>query len=162
MRWQKGQSLAVEPENWTSLNGARHWIPSCVSFIHLPSSQPNFLRWVLMLSFHVLYFISAALRLKVFFIGAAAPREPWPPHFLRFLDHTQRRVTVGRTPLDEWSARRRDLYLTTHNTHNRQTSMLPVGFEPTISTGERPQTYALDRAATATGTRPKVTAPKSW
>ena len=31
-------------------------------------------------------------------------------------NHTQRRTTVGRTPLDEWSARRRDLYLTTHNT----------------------------------------------
>jgi len=31
--------------------------------------------------------------------------------FLRFLDHIQRRNTVGRTPLDEWSARRRDLYL---------------------------------------------------
>ena len=58
--------------------------------------------------------------------------------FTRFLDHTQRRTTVGRTPLDEWSARRRDLYLTTHNTHNRQTSMPPVGFEPTISAGERP------------------------
>jgi len=26
--------------------------------------------------------------------------------------------------------------------------MSPVGFEPTISIGERPQTYALDRAAT--------------
>ena len=69
----------------------------------------------------------------------------------RFLDHTQRRVTVGRTPLDEWSVRRRDLYLTTHNTHNRQTSMPPVGFEPTISKGERPKTYALDRAVTGTG-----------
>ena len=40
-----------------------------------------------------------------------------------FLDHTQRRSTFGRTPLDEWSARRRDLYLTTHDTHNRQISM---------------------------------------
>jgi len=29
--------------------------------------------------------------------------------------------------------------------------MLPVGFELTISTGERPKTYALDRAATGTG-----------
>jgi len=29
--------------------------------------------------------------------------------------------------------------------------MLPVRFEPTISAGERPQTYALDRAATGTG-----------
>ena len=71
--------------------------------------------------------------------------------FLMFLDHTQRRTTVGRTPLDELSARRRDLYLTTNDTHNRQTSMLPVGFETTISAGERPQTYALDRAATGTG-----------
>ena len=30
--------------------------------------------------------------------------------------------------------------------------MPPVGFEPKISAGERPQTYALDRAATGTGT----------
>ena len=58
--------------------------------------------------------------------------------FLMFLDHIQRRSTVGRTPLDEWSARRRDLYLTTHDTHNRQISMPPVGFEPKISAGERP------------------------
>jgi hypothetical protein len=47
----------------------------------------------------------------------------------RFLNHTQRGATVGRTALDEWSARRRDIYL---STHNRQTSMPPVGFEPTI------------------------------
>ena len=47
--------------------------------------------------------------------------------FLRFLDHTRRRTTVGRTPLDEWSARRRDLYLTAHNTHNRQISIPPGG-----------------------------------
>ena len=43
--------------------------------------------------------------------------------FLMFLDHTQRRSTDGRTPLDEWSAHRRDLYLTTNDTHNRQISM---------------------------------------
>ena len=30
--------------------------------------------------------------------------------------------------------------------------MPPVGFEPTISAGRRPQTYALDRAATGTST----------
>ena len=29
--------------------------------------------------------------------------------------------------------------------------MPPVGFEPTISAGERPKTYALDRAATGIG-----------
>jgi hypothetical protein len=67
-------------------------------------------------------------------------------------DHTQRRATGGRTPLDEWSIRRRDLYLTTHNTRNSQTSMPSMEFEPTISAGERPKTYALDRAATGIGT----------
>ena len=36
--------------------------------------------------------------------------------------------------------------------HSRQTNIhAPVGFEPTISAGERPQNYALDRAATGTG-----------
>jgi len=29
--------------------------------------------------------------------------------------------------------------------------MPPVEFEPTIPAGKRPQTYALDRAATGTG-----------
>jgi hypothetical protein len=86
-----------------------------------------------------------------FWLWRCDPTRVMTFSFLRFLDHTQRRTTVGRSPLDEWSARRRDLYLTTHDTHNRQTSMPPVGFEPTISAGERPQTYALDRAATGTG-----------
>jgi len=31
--------------------------------------------------------------------------------------------------------------------------MPPVGFEPTISAGERPQTYALDRASTGNGSK---------
>ena len=56
--------------------------------------------------------------------------------FLMFLDHT-RLSTVGRSPLDESSARSRDLYLTTHDTNNRQMSMPPVGFEPKISAGVR-------------------------
>jgi hypothetical protein len=65
---------------------------------------------------------------------------------LMFLDHTRRRSTVGRTPLDEWSAHRRDLYLTTHDTHNRQISISPVGFEPMISAGEWPQAAHLLRS----------------
>ena len=32
--------------------------------------------------------------------------------FLMFLDHTQRRTTVGRTPLNEWSARRTHPHIT--------------------------------------------------
>jgi hypothetical protein len=34
-----------------------------------------------------------------------------------------------------------DLNLTTHNTHKREISMPPVGFEPTIPALKRPQTY---------------------
>jgi len=87
---------------------------------------------------------------SAYFLWRCGPTRAMPSSFLRFLDHT-RRITVGRTAMDEWSARRRDLYLTTHNTHKRQTTMHPVGFEPTISARERPQTYALDRTATGTG-----------
>jgi hypothetical protein len=95
---------------------------------------------------------SAVLFMNVFVcFGHNIPQWARASSFTNFLDHTQRRTTVGRTPLDEWSDRCRDLYLTTHNTHNRQTSMPPLGFEPTIWAGERPQTYASERAATGTG-----------
>jgi len=83
--------------------------------------------------------------------GSTTPHWARASSFTRFLDHTQRHITVGRTLLDVWSARHRDLYLFTHNTHNRETSLPPVGFEPAIPAGERPQTYALDRAATGIG-----------
>ena len=36
-----------------------------------------------------------------FFSGATAPQWAMASSFTRFLDHTQRRTTVGRTPLDE-------------------------------------------------------------
>jgi hypothetical protein len=52
------------------------------------------------------------------------------------LDHTEQLATVGRNPLGEWSACCRDLYLTTHNTHSRQTSMPRVEFKPIISAGD--------------------------
>jgi hypothetical protein len=79
-----------------------------------------------------------------------SPCGPGPPHY-RGSTITLRHTTLARTPLDEGSARRRDLYLTTHNTHNRQTSMPTAGFQPTILKSERPQTNALDRAATGIG-----------
>jgi hypothetical protein len=60
-------------------------------------------------------------------------------------------TTLDRTLLDEWSAWRRDLYLTTHSTHNRQTSVTPVRLEAAIPASERPQIHALDRAATGNG-----------
>ena len=50
----------------------------------------------------------------------------WASLFLRLHDHTQGHITVGRTPLDEWSARRRDLYLT-NTQHSKQTNIHAPG-----------------------------------
>jgi hypothetical protein len=52
--------------------------------------------------------------------------------------------TPGRTPLNEWSSRCRRHYHTTHHKHKRRTFMPSAGFEPAITTIERPQTYVLD------------------
>jgi hypothetical protein len=64
----------------------------------------------------------------------------------RFRDHTQTHYTQNSSGQVIGSCR--DLYLTTHNTHNRETCMRPAGFESTITASERPQTHNLDRAAT--------------
>jgi hypothetical protein len=48
--------------------------------------------------------------------GTTAPTWPRPTHYRGFTI-TLRHTTLGRTPLDERSSRRRDLYLTIHNTH---------------------------------------------
>jgi hypothetical protein len=74
-----------------------------------------------------------------FFDGATAPRGPGPPHYRGFTI-TLRHTTLGRTALDVWSASPTRLYLTTHNTHKRQASMPPAGFESPIHASERPQT----------------------
>jgi hypothetical protein len=86
-----------------------------------------------------------------FFLWRCDPTRVMAISFLRFLDHTQRRATVCKTPLDERSARCRDFYLTTHDTHNRQVSMSPGGIRSHDLT-RRPQNYTLDGAATRTGT----------
>jgi hypothetical protein len=48
--------------------------------------------------------------------------------------------------------RRKDLCLTSQNTHKRQTFVPPVGFKPATTVSERPQTDALDRSAKRIGT----------
>ena len=60
-------------------------------------------------------------------------------------------ITLNDTHTHEGPALRRDLYLTTHNIHKRQTPMPPVEFEPAIPASERPQTHALDLPATVIG-----------
>jgi len=50
-----------------------------------------------------------------FFFWRCDQMQAMATSFMRFLRHTQRRTTFGRTPLDKWSVRRRCLYPSTHN-----------------------------------------------
>jgi hypothetical protein len=80
--------------------------------------------------------------IKFFFPWRDSPSGPRPPHYRGFMI-TLRHTTLGRTPVDEWSARRRDLYLNTQNTHKRQIFMPPSWY----SNPQSQLTSALDRAA---------------
>ena len=71
--------------------------------------------------------------------------------FTRFLGHTHSGAShsvgflwAGDQPVA------RDLYLTTHNTHNRISSMTLFGIELKISADERPHYHPLDGASTET------------
>jgi len=67
----------------------------------------------------------------IFFSWFDSPSRHRPP--CRGFEIALGQTTPCRTPLDEWSARCRDLYLTTHNTHKRQTSMLRRDSNPQFS-----------------------------
>jgi len=73
--------------------------------------------------------------LTVFFFSRSS--KPWWATATYF-----RGFTLCRTPLDEWLARRLDLYLTTHDTHNRQTDIHARGgtrtLNPSTPSGCRP------------------------
>jgi hypothetical protein len=100
-------------------------------------SNPTIIHWIYEANFIFLF---------------SFPRAIWPgpPHYQGFTI-TLRHATLCRTSLDEWLVPRRDLYITTRNTHKGKTSMLPTGFESTVPASERRQTHSLDRAATTTG-----------
>jgi hypothetical protein len=57
--------------------------------------------------------------------GATAPSGQGRPHYRGFTI-TPRHTTRGRTPLDEWSAWRKDLYQTTHK-HSQETNIHSPG-----------------------------------
>jgi len=85
-----------------------------------------------------------------FFLGSTSSSGPWS--LLCWGNAISLRYsTLSRTPLDEWSAHRRDLYLSTHNIHNRQKSMPPVGFELAIPASEWPHTQASGRGDSRIG-----------
>jgi hypothetical protein len=84
--------------------------------------------------------------LYLFFSWLEIPSGPWPHAWGSSV--TLRHTTLSKTFPDEWPARRRDLYLTAHNTHKRQAFMTAAEFEPPIPVSNRPYTHDLDRAAT--------------
>ena len=59
--------------------------------------------------------------------------------------------------MDKYSSLRRNLYLTTRNTHNRRTPTPPPGFGPTIRASERLWTQGLDHAASRMGYSVNIT-----
>jgi hypothetical protein len=60
---------------------------------------------------YVCLFLCLWLKSPVVGVGLLIFEVPW--------SHSFRHTTLGRTPLGEWSVRRRDLCLTTHNAHKR-------------------------------------------
>jgi hypothetical protein len=63
----------------------------------------------------------------IIFSGSAAQRGLWPPRpRCSLITHNDAPQSVGLL-LDDWSARRRDFYMTTHNTHNRKNIHVPDG-----------------------------------
>jgi hypothetical protein len=87
------------------------------------------------------------------FLWLNIPIRAQATSFLRFLNHIQldTYTHTRRTPLKEWSVRRKGRYL--HNTQQTEgrTSMPSVGFQPAIPAIETIQTYALHRTATRLG-----------
>jgi hypothetical protein len=75
------------------------------------------------------------------------PSGPRPPHYRGFAI-TLRHTTLGRTHLDEWLARRRDIYLTPYNTHYIQA---PGGIRTRNPSKRTAADHAIDRAATGIG-----------
>ena len=85
------------------------------------------------------------LLLLIFSHGTTAPCGPEPPH-CRGFTITLRHTTLSRTALNEWSARRRDLYPSTYS--SQETDFHAPGG---ISTHNPSRRAALDRAATGIG-----------
>ena len=70
----------------------------------------------------------------ILFASRKPPSGPGPYH-QRGFTITLRHTELGRTPLDEWSACHRDLYLTTHNSHYRHSCPLSLQtFMPPVTT----------------------------
>ena len=109
--------------------------------LHFEISCKSVVKSVDLITFKILGYIYFPLR--------DSPKWATPSSLSRLHVHMVKHITFCRSPLDERSAPSRDLYLTSHNNHKRQTSMSSERFKPAIPSSEQPQeTHTLDRAAT--------------
>jgi hypothetical protein len=69
----------------------------------------------------VVQFLVCVCGVNFFLLWNCGPMRAMASSFLRFLDHTQRRTTFGRTPLYEWSPRLPDVQ------HWQQTNVYDPG-----------------------------------
>ena len=125
----------------------------CWTGCHWDRFSSEYSRFFIPFSFHQSFFLihTFITVVTLFFTWLDSPSGPRPLHCWGY-ELTLRYITLCRSPVDEWSDPRRHFYLTTHNTHKRQTSMPPTRFEPSIPASEEPQTHVLDHATTRIGT----------
>ena len=136
--------------HYRSIKKATHFSDYCPKHLHMIKAffkTSN--KWKAFLGCHML--VTTTCQFFFCFHGTTAPSVSQQTHCRRFTI-TLRHTTFGGTILDEWSARRRDLYLKTHNTERREASTAQPEFEPVIPASQRPQTKDFDGAATGNGT----------
>ena len=74
-------------------------------YTHVPKTIASNIFWFVLHDFSIRIFLTS-VKDSLFFYRTTAPSGPGPPHYRNFMI-TLRHTTIGRTPLDEWSAQRR-------------------------------------------------------
>ena len=77
-------------------------------------------------------------------------RFPQLNSLLRLYDHTHTHHTRQDSSVRVISTSQRPLPLPDKSQQSKEASMLPTAFEPSVPASERPQTHAINRAATCT------------
>ena len=87
-------NLINEEATWQDVGGSCSDKPKHFSELHQEKYVPH-------ARHRVSHLQTSALQPSLFFLWHCDPTRVMASSFLRFLDHTQRHTTVGRTPLDE-------------------------------------------------------------
>jgi len=121
----------------------------------LKEHSESFKSFFYVIGFEVISYHLITHSIKPHFFHGFTATSVSRPHHRWGITITLRPTTFHRSPLEEWSAHRKNLYLTNFNRHKRERereiSMTPAGFEPVIPTSERPKIHYLDGAATVIG-----------